>query len=178
MLYQQTYQHSVENSNEFWMKEAQNISWLKPPAKGVQQLTNGLYNWFAGGKLNLSHLCLDYHIENGRADQYALIYDSPVTNSIQYFTYKELRDQVALLAGALQNLGVQKGDRIIIYMPMIPQAVMAMLACARLGAIHSVVFGGFAPHELAIRIDDCNPKIVLTANYGIEYDKKFTTNLL
>lgn len=171
-LYQQQYLHSITNTNDFWLKEAQQIHWLKQPAIGVQQNKNDLYNWFKGGKLNLSYLCLDYHIENGRGDQYAMIYDSPVTNTIQHFTYKELREQVALLAGALQNYGVAKGDRVIVYMPMIPQAVMAMLACARIGAIHSVVFGGFAPHELAIRIDDCNPKLILTANYGVEYEKK------
>ena len=126
------------------------------------------YRWFAGAELNTCYNALDRHVERGRAEQTALIYDSPVTDSKKSFTYRALRDQVAKLAGAIAAQGVGKGDRVIIYMPMIPEAVMAMLACARLGAVHSVVFGGFAANELATRIDDCSPKLVLTASCGIE----------
>src|SRR5690606_23179126 len=117
------------------------------------------------------HLALDYHVEQGRGDQTALIYDSPVTGKKARYTYRVRRDQVATVAGMLAGLGVQKGDRVVIYMPMIPQAAMAMLACARLGAIHSVVFGGFAPHELAVRIEDAEPKVLLTASCGVEVNK-------
>ena len=124
--------------------------------------------WFKGGELNTCYNALDRHVENGRADQVALIYDSPVTNTIEKFTYRELLEQVSRFAGALKSLGVNKGDTVIIYMPMIPQAVVAMLACARLGAVHSVVFGGFAPHELAIRIDDAKPKLIISASGAME----------
>jgi propionyl-CoA synthetase len=124
--------------------------------------------WFPGGMVNTCHNALDRHVENGRADQPALIYDSPVTDTIKSFTYRELRDEVARCAGALSSLGVGKGDRVIVYMPMVPEAVVAMLACARIGAIHSVVFGGFASHELATRIDDAAPKVILSASCGIE----------
>ncbi|MBE9563404.1 MAG: propionyl-CoA synthetase, partial [Proteobacteria bacterium] len=130
--------------------------------------SNGIHQWFADGELNTAYLALDYHIENGRAEQIALIYDSPVTNTKKQYTYRELRDQVAKTAGMLVNLGISKGDRVVIYMPMIPEAAIAMLACARLGAIHSVVFGGFASPELAARIDDAQPKIVISASCGIE----------
>ena len=126
------------------------------------------YRWFAGAELNTCYNALDRHVERGRAEQTALIYNSPVTSSKKSFTYRALRDQVAKLAGAIAAQGVGKGDRVIIYMPMIPEAVMAMLACARLGAVHSVVFGGFAANELATRIDDCTPKLVLTASCGVE----------
>lgn len=118
--------------------------------------------------MNTAYMALDYHVDNGRADQAALIYDSPVTNTKKTYTYRELRDEVALCAGMLKDLGVTKGDRVIIYMPMIPEAAISMLACARLGAIHSVVFGGFAAPELAIRIDDAKPKVILSASCGIE----------
>src|SRR5690606_36317299 len=116
-------------------------------------------------------MALDYHVDNGRGDQVALIYDSPVTETKQQFTYRGLRDEVALFAGLLKKQHVKKGDRVVIYMPMIPQAAIAMLACARLGAIHSVVFGGFAPHELAVRIDDAKPKVVVTASCGFEVNR-------
>jgi len=121
------------------------------------------YRWFVGGEVNTCYNALDLHIEEGRGDQPALIYDSPVTSASKTFTYRELRDRVAGFAGALARLGVGKGDRVIIYMPMVPEAAVAMLACARLGAVHSVVFGGFAANELAARIDDANPKVIVSA---------------
>ena len=165
------YRQSIENPTLFWEEKARDIAWFKFPDKILSQNDKGFYRWFEGGKLNTSYLCLDYHIENGRAEQTALIYDSPVTDTIEKFTYRELRDKVALFAGLLASKGVVKGDTVIIYMPMIPEAVVAMLACARLGAIHSVVFGGFAAHELAVRIDDAKPKLILSASCGIEVDR-------
>jgi propionyl-CoA synthetase len=129
------------------------------------------YRWFAGGALNTCYNALDVHIENGRGDQPALIYDSPVTDTIKTYTYTELRDEVAKVAGVLSGLGVEKGDRVLIYMPMIAEAAMAMLACARIGAVHSVVFGGFAANELATRINDAKPKVIVSASCGIEIKK-------
>ena len=150
-------------------RQAELITWYEKPKSILSQDEKGFYHWFKGGKLNTSYLALDFHVENGRAEQAALIYDSPVTETVRSYTYRELLDEVARFAGVLQNQGVEKGDRVIIYMPMIPEAVVAMLACARLGAIHSVVFGGFAPNELAIRIDDAKPKALVTASCGIEF---------
>jgi len=170
--YNSDYQKSLAHPSEFWMEQAANINWFTAPQQGVTQNEEGFYRWFEGGYLNTSYLSLDFHVENGRADQPALIYDSPVTDTKQTFTYRELRDEVAKMAGALKQLGLQKGDTAIIYMPMIPQAAIAMLACARLGVIHSVVFGGFAAHELAIRIDDAHPRIILAASGGIEISRK------
>jgi len=169
--YEEAYQLSVKHPEEFWMKQAHAIQWDKFPETILTAEENGHHAWFEDGMLNTCYLALDYHIEHGRGNQAALIYDSPVTNTKQTFTYQELTDEVAKLAGTLTNLGATKGDTIIIYMPAIPQAVMAMLACARIGAIHSVVFGGFAPHELAIRIDDAKPKLVLSASCGIEFQR-------
>lgn len=169
--YESLYQASIQEPERFWAEQAQNIEWFERPTNTLTRDDQGLYRWFAGGKLNTCHLALDHHIENGRGDQLALIYDSPVTGSSKRYTYRELLEETARFAGVLQNLGVTKGDRVIIYMPMIPQVVFAMLACARLGAIHSVVFGGFAAHELALRIDDAQPKVILTASAGIEIDK-------
>ena len=128
----------------------------------------GFYRWFKGAKLNTCHLAVDYHVKNGRGDQLALIYESPVSYVNKKYTYRELQSEVELLAGLLQKQGVEKGDTVIIYMPMIPQVLFAMLACARIGAVHSVVFGGFASRELAIRIDDAKPKVMLAASGGIE----------
>lgn len=170
--YNADYQQSIQNPNAFWLKQAQEIQWFTPPPQGLTKNEKGLYRWFKGGKLNSCYLAVDYHVENGRADQLAVVYDSPVTNTIQKITYRELQDEVALFAGALKGLGVEKGDRVVIYMPMIPQTVVAMLACARIGAVHSVVFGGFAARELAIRIDDAKPKLILAASGGIEIAKK------
>ena len=170
--YNADYQQSIQNPDAFWLKQAQEIKWFTPPPQGLTQNEKGLYQWFKEGKLNSCYLALDYHVENGRADQLAVVYDSPVTKTVQKITYRELQDKVALFAGALKGLGVEKGDRVVIYMPMIPQTVVAMLACARIGAVHSVVFGGFAARELAIRIDDAKPKLILAASGGIEIAKK------
>ncbi|HEX9325922.1 MAG TPA: propionyl-CoA synthetase [Reyranella sp.] len=166
--YRALHQRSLRDPEGFWAEQAKTIDWTRPWDKVLDDTKAPFYRWFAGAELNTCHNALDRHVEGGRAQQTALIYDSPVTNTKKSFTYHELRDQVAKLAGAIAALGVGKGDRVIIYMPMIPEAVMAMLACARLGAVHSVVFGGFAANELATRIDDCSPKLVLTASCGIE----------
>ena len=169
--YEESYRLSIENPEAFWEQQAKQIKWDVFPKTILTSQENGHHAWFKDGMLNTSYLALDYHIENGRGDQNALIYDSPVTDTKQFITYSELRDHVAKLAGALTDLGVTKGDTVIVYMPAVPQAVMAMLACARIGAIHSVVFGGFAPHELAIRIDDAKPKVVISASCGIEFTR-------
>ncbi|MBL7786783.1 MAG: propionyl-CoA synthetase [Chitinophagales bacterium] len=169
--YESLYQSSLEQPEQFWAAQAQAIDWFSPPVQILSQDEQGFYRWFKGGMLNSCHLALDYHVANGRAKQTALVYDSPVTGTIQRISYEQLLQQTARFAGALQNLGVQKGDTVVIYMPMIPQTVIAMLACARLGVVHSVVFGGFAPHELAVRIDDAQPKVVISASCGIEIDK-------
>ena len=171
MGYQAEHRKSIENPEDFWGKQAEEIDWFEFPKTILSQDSNQSYRWFEGGKLNTSYLALDHHINSGRAEQAALIYDSPVTGQQQTFTYLELRDEVARFAGVLKNHGIVKGDRVIVYMPMIPQAIIAMLASARLGAIHSVVFGGFAPNELAVRIDDARPKLLVTASCGIEVQK-------
>ncbi|MFZ8200772.1 propionyl-CoA synthetase [Alteromonas portus] len=171
MTYKTEYIASTHHPDEFWLEQARNIAWFKPPQKGCQKTDNGYYDWFRGGQLNTSYLALDHHVKNGRGDNVALIYDSPLTQTIQRFTYNELLVAVSKFAGGLARLGVSKGDRVIIYMPMIPQAAIAMLACARLGAVHSVVFGGFAANELAVRIDDAKPVAIVTASCGIEGSK-------
>jgi acyl-coenzyme A synthetase/AMP-(fatty) acid ligase len=171
MTYDDCYRRSLEQPEEFWRDQSRQIGWFQPPETILSQDDEGLYRWFAGGKLNTAWLALDSHVEQGRGDQPALLYDSPVTQTKRAYTYRELRDEVARLAGALTRLGVRRGDTAIIYMPMIPQTVMAMLACARIGAIHSVVFGGFAPHELAVRIDDAQPRVLLTASAGKERER-------
>ena len=171
MNYHDEYQQSIEQPEIFWRKQAEQIKWYEFPETILSQDEHGFYRWFAGGKLNTSYLALDVHIEEGRGDQLALVYDSPVANMQQKFTYAELQDTVAKFAGCLRNLSVEKGNRVIIYMPMIAEAVIAMLACARLGAVHSVVFGGFAPNELAVRIDDAKPKVLVTSSCGIEFTK-------
>ncbi|GAB4256679.1 propionyl-CoA synthetase [Deferrisoma sp.] len=166
--YDEIYRRSLEDPEGFWGEAAEQIAWTKRWDKVLDDSNPPFYRWFVGGELNTCYNAVDRHVEAGRGDQVALIYDSPVTNQIQKFTYRELQDQVARFAGVLRGLGVEKGDTVIIYMPMVPQAVVAMLACARLGAIHSVVFGGFAPNELAIRIDDAKPKVIVSASCGIE----------
>ncbi len=171
MDYQEFYNHSIQNPEQFWETQAQEIPWFDYPNNILSQDEHGFYRWYAGGKLNTSYLALDYHVANGKADHTALIYDSPVTQTVKKYTYQSLRDEVARFAGVLQSQGVTLGDTVVIYMPMIPEAVIAMLACARLGAVHSVVFGGFAPHELAIRIDDAQPKVIVSASCGIEFTK-------
>jgi len=172
MKYQETYNHSMNDPETFWANAAADIDWQRPWDKVLDDTDAPFYRWFSGGELNTCYNALDRHVDNGRADQAALIYDSPVTSSKQTFSFRELRDQVAVLAGALSNMGVSKGDRVVIYMPMIPETVMAMLACARIGAIHSVVFGGFAADQLANRIDDAKPKVILSASCGIEVKRE------
>ncbi|TVQ68592.1 MAG: propionyl-CoA synthetase, partial [Balneolaceae bacterium] len=169
MSYLEEYSKSLQQPEAFWGEKAKAVDWFTFPEKVLTKNEKGLYRWFEGGKLNTSYLCLDYHVNDGRGDQDALIYDSPVTDTIKKFTFSELRDQVALFAGVLSGLGVTKGDTVVVYMPSVPEAVIGMLACARLGAVHSVVFGGFAPHELAIRIEDAKPKVILSASCGIEF---------
>jgi len=168
MDYQTLYRHSLDHPDEFWAEAASDLVWVKPWEKVLDDSDVPFYEWFSGGEINTCYNALDRHCEEGRADQAALIYDSPVTGQVRTFSYAELRDEVAVFAGALTKLGVGKGDRVIIYMPMIPEAVISMLACARIGAIHSVVFGGFAAHELATRVVDASPKLVISASCGIE----------
>ena len=162
------YRRSLDDPEGFWAEAAAAIDWDEPWARVLDDSRAPFYRWFSGGRLNTCHNALDRHVEGSRADQLALIYDSPVTGMAAAFTYRELRDEVARFAGALAAQGVQAGDRVIVYMPMVPEAVVAMLACARIGAIHSVVFGGFAAHELASRIEDAQPKVVVSASCGIE----------
>jgi propionyl-CoA synthetase len=169
-IYDKIYAESIKNPEKFWAEAATKVHWYHKWDK-VLDVVNGHYRWFVGGCMNTCYNALDLHIDNGRGDQAALIYDSPVTDTKKIYTYKELRDKVAKTAGMLVNKGVVKGDRVVIYMPMIPEAVIAMLACARVGAIHSVVFGGFAASELAIRIDDAKPRVIMSASCGIEVSK-------
>ena len=166
--YREVYGRSLSDPEAFWGEAAKAITWDREPTVVLDASNPPFYRWFPDGVLNTCFNAVDRHVAGGRADQVALIYDSPVTNTVRRYTYRELLDEVSRLAGALAGLGVEKGDRVIIYMPMIPEAVFAMLACARLGAIHSVVFGGFAANELATRIDDATPKVVLSASCGIE----------
>jgi propionyl-CoA synthetase len=166
--YESVYSNWKADPEAFWANAAQDVHWYKTWDKVLDDSRAPLYRWFAGAEVNSCYNALDIHVENGRSSQLALIYDSPVTNTVKKFTYEELRDEVAKLAGVLVNMGVEKGDRVIIYMPMVPEAAMAMLACARIGAIHSVVFGGFAANELATRIDDAKPKAILSGSCGIE----------
>ncbi|MBN1636176.1 MAG: AMP-binding protein, partial [Deltaproteobacteria bacterium] len=166
--YDEAFKRSIEDREGFWAEAAQDIQWQQKWEKVLDDSRAPFYQWFKGGKLNTCYNVLDYHVENGRGDQAAIIYDSPLTETIKSISYRELLDAVAKFAGVLKSLGVEKGDRVVIYMPMIPETVTAMLACARIGAVHSVVFGGFAPNELAIRIDDAKPKVMLSASCGIE----------
>lgn len=170
-----SYQHHSDWASRdpegFWQAQAKQLDWFTFPQTILSKDDNGIERWFADGTMNTAYMALDAHVEKGRGEQTALIYDSPVTNKKTTYTYAALRDYVAKVAGMLAGLGVEKGDRVVIYMPMIPEATVAMLACARLGAIHSVVFGGFAPNELAVRIEDAEPKVVLTASCGIEGEK-------
>jgi propionyl-CoA synthetase len=167
----ETYARSMKAPESFWAAAAEDIHWEKRWDRVFDDSRPPFYRWFGGGALNTCYNALDLHIERGRGKQRALVYDSPVTDTVKVFTYRELRDEVARVAGALRRQGVQKGDRVLIYMPMVPEAVMAMLACARIGAIHSVVFGGFASNELAKRIDDAKPKLILGASCGIEVNR-------
>ncbi|MHA1571416.1 MAG: AMP-binding protein, partial [Alphaproteobacteria bacterium] len=166
--YEQAYARAKADPEGFWAEAAAALDWFKPWDKVLDTSNPPFYRWFVGAETNTCHNALDRHVNAGRGDQLALIYDSPVTDTVARFTYRELRDQVALFAGALTRLGVGKGDRVIIYMPMVPETAIAMLACARLGAIHSVVFGGFAAAELATRIDDSKPVAIIAASCGVE----------
>ena len=166
--FEETYRRSLEQPEEFWSEAAADIDWDRPWERVLDSSRPPFFRWFAGGRLNTCYNALDRHVERGRADQPALIYDSPVTGTTATFTFRELRAAVARFAGALAAQGVIAGDRVVIYMPMVPEAVVAMLACARIGAVHSVVFGGFAANELASRIDDARPKVVVSASCGVE----------
>jgi propionyl-CoA synthetase len=166
--YAEQYRRSLDDPEGFWLDAARAIDWERRPSRALDASAAPIYRWFPDGVLNTCHNALDRHVDGGRADQVALIHDSPVTGSVRVFTYRELRDRVALVAGAMRRLGVAAGDTVVIYMPMVPEAVEAMLACARIGAVHSVVFGGFAPRELAARIDDARPALLVAASCGIE----------
>lgn len=168
MGYREVYQSSKENSEQFWLDAAKAIDWDQFPTKALHDANAPLYEWFTDGMVNTCYNAVDRHVENGRADQTAIIYDSPITGVKDKITYAELKDKVASLAGAMVAKGITKGDRVIVYMPMVPEALVAMLACARIGAVHSVVFGGFAANELAVRIDDAQPKMILAASCGLE----------
>ena len=167
-MYLDEYRQSLDDPEAFWLQASQAIDWIQKPKKALDASIDPLFRWFPGATLNTSYNALDRHVIAGRGDQIALIYDSPVTGTTQQWTYAQLLEATANFAGALLGLGVQQGDRVVIYLPMIPQAVIAMLACARIGAVHSVVFGGFAPTELSARIDDARPKVIVTASCGIE----------
>ena len=169
--YDVAFERSMKDPEGFWGEAAEDCHWYKKWDKVLDDSNKPFYRWFVGGEINTCYNALDYHVENGRGDQLALIYDSPVTDTIRKYTYTELRDEVAKFAGVLVDQGVQKGDRVILYMPMIAEAAVAMLACARIGAVHSVVFGGFAAKELATRINDAKPRVIVTASCGIEVKK-------
>ncbi len=168
MGYKEIYERSLSDPESFWLEQAQAIDWVRPPSKALWSDNAPLYEWFKDAQVNTCWNAVDRHVEAGYGDQVAIIYDSPVTETVTHTTYAELQSDVALMAGALRAKGIEPGDRVIIYMPMIPQSLVAMLACARIGAVHSVVFGGFASHELAVRIDDATPKAIITASCGIE----------
>ena len=171
MDYPEQYQNSLHNSGSYWLEQAKNISWYKQPSIGLRQGADNSYSWFDDGQLNTCYLAVDSQVEQGRGEQIAFYYDSPAAGVKQKISYAQLLQQVSVFAGAMLEMGVAKGDRVIIYMPMIPQAAVAMLACARIGAVHSVVFGGFAANELAVRIDDAEAKLIITASCGIEFEK-------
>jgi propionyl-CoA synthetase len=177
MNYKDFYNQSINQPEKFWAEQAETIEWYSKPEIILSKDENGYPLWYKDGELNMCYLALDKHIQDGYGDQVALIYDSPVTQTVKKYTFLEVKTEVAKLAGGMQSLGLKKGDTAVIYMPMIPQATFAMLACARIGVTHSVVFGGFAPHELAIRIDDCKPRLIITASSGIEIDRLITYEL-
>jgi propionyl-CoA synthetase len=166
--YDEVFQSSVDEPEAFWLRAAEAVDWHVAPTTALDDSNPPFYRWFPDGELNVCHNALDRHVDAGRGEQAALIYDSPVTGTQRTYTYAQLRDEVATFAGVLAGLGVERGDRVVIYLPMVPEAAIAMLACARIGAVHSVVFGGFAPKELAVRIDDAAPKVIVSASCGIE----------
>jgi propionyl-CoA synthetase len=169
--YDRIFRKSIEHPEEFWREAAKDIQWYTDYTRVLDDSNPPLYRWFTGGEINTCYNALDYHVASGRAEQIALIYDSPVTNTVKKFTYAELLNEVARFAGVLTANGISQGDRVVIYMPMIPETAIAMLACARIGAIHSVVFGGFAANELAVRINDARPKLIISASCGVEGSK-------
>ena len=169
--YEQLYARSLDDPEGYWAEVAEDVHWYNKWDTVFDDSRSPFYQWFKGGMVNSCYNALDLHVANGRADQLALVYDSPVTDTIKAFSFRELLDQVAHFAGVLASQGAQKGDRVLIYMPMVPEAVIAMLACARIGAVHSVVFGGFAANELATRIDDAKPKLIVSASCGIEVER-------
>ena len=169
--FNQIYENSIKNPEDFWKNISEDIFWFKKPSKILNKTKPPFYKWFEDGVTNTCYNALDHHVEQGKGDKIALIYDSPITGSKAQFTFAQLKEKVSKFAGALDNLEIKKGDRVVIYMPMIPEAVVAMLACGRIGAIHSVVFGGFASNELASRIDDSKAKILITASCGFEPGK-------
>lgn len=171
MNYKECYNRSIDAPEDFWKEQADVLEWYSKPQAILSKDENGYARWFADGELNICYLAIDKHIQDGHGEQVAFIYDSPVTQNVRKYTFNEVKTEVAKLAGGLVSLGLTKGDTAVIYMPMIPQVAFAMLACARIGVTHSVVFGGFAPHELAIRIDDSKPKAIITASSGIEIDR-------
>ena len=169
--YQEIYQRSIQDAESFWSEVANDIFWYKKPTKILNSDNPPFYKWFQDGTTNTCYNAVDLHVKNGNGEKIAIIYDSPITNSQKKITYAQLKDQVSIFAGALVNQGIKKGDRVIIYMPMIPEAAIAMLGCARIGAVHSVVFGGFAANELAVRINDAEPKVIVGASCGVEIAK-------
>ncbi|NNG00475.1 MAG: propionyl-CoA synthetase [Desulfobacteraceae bacterium] len=167
-LYEEAYDRSINDPDGFWGEAAEDCHWYKKWDKVLDDTNKPFYRWFTGGMVNTCYNAVDLHVDQGRGHQTALIYDSPVTDTIKKYTYAQLKDETAAFAGVLAGQGVAKGDRVLIYMPMIPEAVIAMLGCARIGAVHSVVFGGFAANELATRINDAKPKVIVSASCGIE----------
>ncbi|UWR23186.1 propionyl-CoA synthetase [Sulfitobacter sp. S190] len=168
MGYADVYKAAQDDPEGFWLEQANAIDWIEAPQKALFDRGGDLYEWYADAKVNACYNAVDRHVEQGRAEQAAIIYDSPITDTKETITFAELQTRVSRLAGAIAGQGVTAGDRVIIYMPMVPEAIEAMLACARIGAVHSVVFGGFAANELAVRIDDCKPKLVIAASCGLE----------
>lgn len=166
------FKRSIEDKENFWKEQAREIQWFRFPEQILSEDKNGYPQWFSDGELNMCYLCIDKHNEDGFGEQTAIVYDSPVTGQKKTYTFSQAKEEIAKLAGGLASLGLQKGDTAVIYMPMIPQTLFAMLACARIGVIHNVVFGGFAPHELVVRIDDCKPKALITATAGIEIARR------
>ena len=172
------YEQSINNPEKFWEEAANDIFWFKKPTKILNKSNPPFYKWYEDGVTNTCYNALDIHIDKGNGDKIALIYDSPITGNKSKFTYKELKSKVSKFAGALKDQGVNKGDRVIIYMPMIPEAVVAMLACARIGAIHSIIFGGFSPDSIATRINDCESEFLITADEGVRGGKLYRLNKL
>ena len=166
--YESVYQSALQDPEGYWARAAEDIHWYKKWDRVLDDTDAPYYRWYTGGEVNTCYNAVDLHVEHGRGDQAAIIYDSPITGTGRTLTYAELLEETALFAGVLAGNDIGRGDRVIIYMPMVPEALIAMLACARIGAIHSVVFGGFASNELAVRIDDCTPKAIVSASCGIE----------